>query len=64
MTDKPTPRMLAELRKAQWRAALRGSIPLLILLGREHLGQGDEICTPTPAEIAAALLELREAASR
>ncbi len=43
MTDfKPTPAMLAELRKAQWRAALKGSVPMLILLGREYLGQTGE----------------------
>jgi hypothetical protein len=50
MTDfKPTPEMLAELRKAQWRAALKGSVPMLILLGREYLGQTTSLAKDTEA---------------
>jgi len=65
MTDKPSARMLVELRRAQWRAALRGNAQLLILLGREHLGQSDSGPPPATAEeIAAELLALRDAASR
>lgn len=64
MTDKPSARMLAELRRAQWRAAMRGNVQMLILLGREHLGQGRETPPATAEEIAAAMLALRDAASR
>lgn len=65
MTEfKPTPAMLVELRKAQWRAALKGNVAMLILLGREYLGQTDEGPRATPEQIAAELQKLHEAASR
>lgn len=65
MTDKPSVRMLAELRRAQWRAAMRGNVQMLILLGKQHLGQTDSAPTPATAEeIAAAMMALHEAASR
>jgi len=57
-TFKPTPAMLVELRKAQWRAALKGSSTLLVLLGREYLGQTGEAPAATPAELVASMHEL------
>ena len=60
---KPTPAMLAELRKAQWRAALKGSVPMQILLGRLYLGQTGDTPPATAEEIAAALMALHDAAS-
>lgn len=66
MTDafKPTPAMLIELRKAQWRSAIKGSVPMQILLGRLYLGQTGETPPATAEEIAAAMMALHEAASR
>lgn len=65
MTEKPSARMLAELRRAQWRCAMRGDARMLIVLGREFLGQaGDAPPPPTPEEIAAELRKLHDAASR
>jgi hypothetical protein len=63
-TFKPTPEMLVALRRAQWRSALKGSVPMQILLGRLYLGQTGETPPATAEEIAAALLALHEAASR
>jgi len=31
--------MKVSLRRAQWKAALDGSIPMLIFMGKQHLGQ-------------------------
>jgi hypothetical protein len=56
--------MCVELRRAQWRSAIKGSVPMQILLGRLYLGQTGEAPTLTAEEIAAAMMELREAASR
>jgi hypothetical protein len=66
MTDafKPTPAMLVALRQAQWRSAIKGSVPMQILLGRLYLGQTGETPPASPEEIAAAMMALHEAASR
>lgn len=35
--------MVLRLRRMQWRAAKRGSVPMLIWLGKQYLGQSDRV---------------------
>ncbi len=46
-----------ELRRAQWKAAMEGSVQLLTLLGKHELGQGESQPQPPDVTIVRRLVE-------